>query len=539
VEVHSIIAKALTDHGVDTMFGLIGDGNLFMVDDYVRQRGMTFIPVATEASALPMANGYSSISGKVGVATVTHGPGFTNTVTSLVEGVRGQAPLLLVTGDTAVVDRDNFQNVVQRRFADAAGAGFEQLRAPHTAAEDVAVALRRAVLERRPIVLNVPVEFQWEDADYVPVAAPPVPQLQRPDPDALDRALGIIASARRPLVLAGRGAASPRARDSLLRLAERIGAPVATTLRGRNLFAGDPFNLGVFGTLASPVATDVILETDCVIAFGAGLNKYTTASGSLVNGKAVVHCDLDPVVLGSFTRVDAPIVGDAATVADSMVELLDVGDTAPSPFRSDQLAARISASPTLEFDDRSTSHTIDVRTALARLDEVVPRNRIVVSDVGRFLLHEWTLVNPPNPWSYVQPVNFGSVGLGMANAIGAAHADPSRPVLLITGDGGFALGGLVEFSSAVRDRIDLIVVVCNDGSYGAEHALFRARGMDPSLSLLSLPDLAPIAKALGGDGVTVTNLDDLQSASNAIENRDRPLLIDVKLDPDHIPWPGL
>jgi thiamine pyrophosphate-dependent acetolactate synthase large subunit-like protein len=112
-------------------------------------------------------------------------------------------------------------------------------------------------------------------------------------------------------------------------------------------------------------------------------------------------------------------------------------------------------------------------------------------------------------------------------------------VLLITGDGGFALGGLVEFSSAVRDRIDLIVVVCNDGSYGAEHALFRARGMDPSLSLLSLPDLAPIAKALGGDGVTVTNLDDLQSASNAIENRDRPLLIDVKLDPDHIPWPGL
>jgi thiamine pyrophosphate-dependent acetolactate synthase large subunit-like protein len=122
----------------------------------------------------------------------------------------------------------------------------------------------------------------------------------------------------------------------------------------------------------------------------------------------------------------------------------------------------------------------------------------------------------------------------MAYAIGAAVAAPGRPVLLVTGDGGFMLGGLAEFNTAVRHKLDLVVAVCNDSSYGAEHIQFRRKNMDPGLSVFEWPDFASVADALGGQGVTVRTAADLDAAARAIAARGRPLLIDLKLDPDHV-----
>ena len=124
--------------------------------------------MSNEAGGVLAANGYARTSGRLGVATVTHGPALTNTVTALVESVRDHTPLLLLAGDTAVVDRENLQNISQRDVVMPTGAGFEQVRAPETVAEDLARAIRRAVLERRPVVLNVPVEFQWQQVEYSP-----------------------------------------------------------------------------------------------------------------------------------------------------------------------------------------------------------------------------------------------------------------------------------------------------------------------------------------------------------------------------------
>ena len=539
MKVHAAIASALAHHGVDTVFGVIGDANLFVVDNFVREHGGRYVAAANESGAVLMANGYASTSGGLGVATVTHGPALTNTLTALVESVKGRTPLLLVAGDTAVADRENLQNVPQRDVVLPTGAGFEQVRAPATVAQDVATAIRRALIERRPIVLNVPIEFQWSDVDYRPIDLRPVPvPAGSPDPEALDRAVGIIATAQRPIVLAGRGATSPAARAALLRLAERIGAPVATTLKGRDLFRGEPFNLGIFGTLSTPVAVDTILQTDCVVAFGAGLNRFTTGEGAYVENRRLVHCDADRAAIGAFTGPDVGLVGDAAAVADTIVEWLDQAEVPATEFRTDELARQIAEYSPAGFEDLSTDDTVDIRTALLALNAAVPAERIVVSDGGRFVFQAWPLVHVPDPLSFVFTVNYGSIGLGMGNAIGASFGRPGRPVVLITGDGGFMLGGLAEFSTAVRSGVDLIVFVCNDGSYGAEHIQFRDRNMDPSLSMIDWPDLAPVAEALGGQGYTVRNLKDLDGLADVIAGRDRPLLIDVKLDPDRVPNVG-
>jgi thiamine pyrophosphate-dependent acetolactate synthase large subunit-like protein len=156
---HAALARALADNGVSVMFGVAGDANLYVIDAFARNHNGSYIAAANEVGAVLMALGYGSVSGRLGVATVTHGPGLANTVTGLIEGVKGQAPMLLIAGDTAADDRDNAQNIAQRELVLATGAGIEQLRAPKTLARDVAMAIQRAQAERRPIVLNVPVEF--------------------------------------------------------------------------------------------------------------------------------------------------------------------------------------------------------------------------------------------------------------------------------------------------------------------------------------------------------------------------------------------
>jgi acetolactate synthase I/II/III large subunit len=534
---HEAIARALADQGLTHIFGVLGDANLYMMDSFQRAAGGNYHSVSNEAGAVLAANGYARTSGTLGVATVTHGPALTNTVTALVESVKDHTPVLLVAGDTAVVDRDNFQSVAQREVVLAAGAGFEQVRSPQTVTEDVATAVRRAHLERRPMVLNVPIEFQWQEVEYQPTAPRHVAaQAVRPDPTALDHGVGVIASARRPVVLAGRGASG--AREALLRLAQRIGAPVATTLRGKDLFRGYEFDLGIAGTLASPVALDTINRSDCIIAFGAGLNKWTTAEESLLEKKRVVHVDIDRDSINRWGMSDVGVVGDASATADAIVEWLDAAGATPTGFASSELAEQIAANGDGEFVDQSTESTVDIRTALKRIEAAFPSDRTLVFDGGRFILNSFTMLHVPEPAAYVHTVNYGSIGLGMGNAVGASFGAPGRPVLLVTGDGGFMLGGLAEFNTAVRHNVDLVVIVFNDGAYGAEHVQFRAKNMDPSISTFGWPDFAPVATALGGDGYTVRNLAELDRALEAIEHRTRPMLIDIKIDPDKVPMAG-
>ncbi len=528
---HDAIAKALCDQGVDTTFGVVGDANVFIVDAMVRNHGVHYVSAPHEASAVLMALGFARASGRLGVATVTHGPGLTNTVTPLVEGVRSRTPMVLVAGETAVADRNHLQKIGSRELVSAIGAGFEPIRTPETIAVDVATAVRRAHVEQRPIVLSVPYDFEFLDVE--PREVPKVvlaDQVLAPDPAALDRAVGILAAARRPIVLAGRGAATSGGRDALLRLASRLGAPVATTVLGQGLFRGDPFDLGIFGTLSNPLAAEVIAEADCVIAFGAVLNFLTTDRGALLTGKAIIQVDLDIARLGDLSRIDAGVLGDAATVADTIISWLDHAEHKPSGFRSPQLEARLhDHDPTREFTDCSTDHSVDPRTLTLRLEELLPVDRTVVVDAGRYMRSALKLA-APSPMALVTTHAFGSIGLGMAAAVGAAVACPERTTVLLAGDGGFMMGGITDLNTAVQNRLDLIVIVYNDSSYGAEHIQFHDKGMDPALSVHRWPSFAAVAQSMGATGVTITNLAELERLDRVIEGRTGVVLVDVRMD---------
>ncbi len=535
---HDAIAKALSDQGVDTMFGVLGDGNLFIAEAMMRHHGLNYIAATHEANGVLMAEGWARAVGRLGVATCTHGPGLTNTMTALVEGTKNRTPMLVVAGDTPVADRNHLQNLDQYALVASTGAGFEPIRTRDTIASDIDTAIRRAHAERRPIVLNVPLNIEWEtDVTLAPVPLfePPAMVLD-PDPAALDIAVGILASATRPIVLAGRGAVRSGAHDALLELARALGAPVATSLLGTGYFADDDCNLGIYGTLSHPVAQEVIAGADCVIAFGASLNYFTTDRGTLLRDKRVIQCDLDPARIGATVPIDAGVVGDATRIAETITAWLAEADHVPSNFRSPELAAGLAAfDPATAFEDRSVAGAIDPRTFTRRLDGILPADRTLVVDAGRFMLNALTL-SVPEPEALITSHGFGAIGLGMGNAIGAAIGRPGRPTVLAIGDGGFMMGGLAEFHTAVEHNLDLIVVLYNDGSYGAEHIQLYRKQMDTKASLHHWPDLPAVMTSLGAASVVVEKVSDLDAVAEVVASRrpGRPVFIEAKLDPDMV-----
>lgn len=537
LRVYEALARSLAQAGRDPLFGVTGDANVYMIDHYVRRLGGRFISAANENGAVLMALGYASVSGRVGLATVTHGPALTNTLTALVEGVKAGTPIVLLCGDTPSGDRENLQNVSQRDAVLATGAGFEQMNGPASACDDLARAMRRARAERRPIAFNFPADMQ-----RLPVGEADRPLLTSlshpvvtPAGEDLDNAIGIIAAARRPIVLAGRDAIDEAARSALVRLAARIEAPLATTLRSKGLFASEDFNLGIMGTLSTPAATDAIVASDCILAFGAGLNFHTTSHGAFLDGKRVVQVAPQTNGIGRGHSPDVGLVGDIAETVERIIFWLDEAEIAPSGFRRELVPKGMAAHPRPEVSADGSDH-LDYVDMLCRLNEMLPPDRVLVTDAGRHMVKAMQYLDVASPRLYVQTASFGSIGLGVAQAIGAAAAEPNRPVVVTVGDGGFMLGGLTEFNTAVRHGMDLIVILCNDNCYGAEYAILRDKQMDTSISLFQWPDFAPIADALGGRGLIVRSVDDLQWVREALADRDGPLLVELKLDPAHMPF---
>ncbi len=533
ITVYQSIAQSLIDHNIRTMFGLMGDANLFMVDDFVRTHSGTFVPVAYEGSAVIMALSFSKFTQTIGVATVTHGPALTNCITALTEGARGNTPMVLLAGDTPVTDPQNLQNIDQREVIKATGSGFLQMRSVEHASEDTAKAIYRARVERRPVVLNMPADFMWQEIEHKQVV---YPVFDEPsvvlEGDSHDEAIGIIASAKRPVVLAGAGAIGAEA--ELIRLAERLEAPLATTLKAKAMFNEHPHNMDIFGTLSSPTAYEAIDIADCVIAFGASLHHFTTDRGKLLKGKRVVMINKEITEIGRNFHPDAALIGDTAVAAKDILHWLDEAEIDGSGFIQELDSKTLTSHPA---STRATSEggTISYVYALEELEKVLPANRILVTDGGRFMTEVWCRITAPDARSFVASTDFGSIGLGLQYAIGAGFAVKDRPIVMFTGDGGFMMAGINEFNTAVRQNQDLITVVCNDSAYGAEHIQFVDKNMNPSLAQFEWPSFADIATALGGQGVKVTTPEELDKAVAAIEARTGPLLIELKLDPDDVP----
>ncbi len=529
---HQSIAQSVIDHEVKIVFGLMGDANIFLVDYYVRSCGGKFVPAAHEGSAVMMALAYSYFSKKVGIASITHGPGLTNCVTALTEGTKGRIPMILLAGDTPVIASKHLQNINQHAVTKVTGAGFEQLRSPETATSDFARAFYRAFDERRPIVLNIPADFMWKETVHKKFVLPEfTAQKSVLEGEQHAEAIGMLASARRPLILAGRGARF--AKDEIINLAEALEAPLSTTLRAKGLFDAHPYDIGIFGTLSSPAAYEVISNSDLIISFGASLNQFTTDQGKLLNQKRVIQVNIDQSDIAGNYQPSAGLNADAALTANNMIYWLDEVEVKPSGFSKEINAKAIKVHPIAKTKKMPKGY-IDYYYALSRFEEVLPKNRILATDAGRFMTEVWCHISVPDSNSFFAPTNFGSIGLGLQAAVGICSFT-ERPVILFTGDGGFMMGGINEFNTAVRQKQNLIVVVANDSAYGAEYIQFRDRQMDPGLSEFEWPSFSDMATAMGGKGFYVSSKDELELALSAIETMTSPLLIELKLDPENMP----
>jgi thiamine pyrophosphate-dependent acetolactate synthase large subunit-like protein len=529
------VGRTLASLGVDTVFGLLGSGNL-TVTNALRDAGARFVAARHENGAICMADGYARVSGRLAACSVHQGPGITNAVTGLTEAAKSRTPLLLIAADTpAAALRSNFR-IDQDGLVESVGAVAERVYGPATAVEDVARAVRRARVERRAVALMLPLDVQAAECpDQVlpTTAAEPAPP--RPADEVIAAVAALVAQAERPAIVAGRGAVLAEAGPALRRLGELTGAVLATSAVANGLFAGDPYDLGIAGSFSSPLAARLLREADAVIAFGVALNQWTTRHGTLLGPDArVVQVDLDEEAIGAHRPVEIGAVGDAAATASVLVAALEGG--AASDRRTTALAEDIREYRWRNEPYDESTNALDPRTLTIALDDLLPAERTVVVDSGHFMGWPSMYLRVPDAAGFVFPQAFQCVGLGLGNAIGSAVARPDRLTVAALGDGG-ALMALPELETLGRLRLPVLVVIYDDSAYGAEVHHFRPLGQAVDLAQFPDTDFAALAEAAGCRGLTARSVEDLAGVRSWLADPDRPLVLDAKVDPDiHAEW---
>ena len=533
--VHRVVAEAIARQGVRDVFGLMGAATIRLTMDLIDRHGIAVHAARHEAGAVAAADGYARVSGKGGVAAVTWGPALTNTITSLTTARKGASPVVLLAGNSwgAPASKSPFakgaQGIDQELLMAAIDVPSVRIR-PLTAGRDVALAFALARERSAPVGLFLPLEYEGVAADP---SQPEVSSRREPLPPAeadLDAVAELLARAERPLILAGRGAATSNARDALVALADRTGALLATTLRGVGLFDGHPYDLGMSGGFAQEGIQELLKQTDCVIAFGASLSSFTTMRGSLFAKASVVHVDEDHSALYQHYAAARGVVGDARVVAERLLERVPAR-TGPGAYR--QLADRIGLSDAVrlhQFEDISRDGALDVRAVCRKLDALVPHPRTVIVDSGGIAGWPPIVMKHRSPTSLLWMNDFGTVGSGIGTSVGAAvAAGPDRVTLLFEGDGGLMMT-LGELDFAVRTKARLVVACLNDRAYGSEVIHMRDWGLEPHPSAsFATPDLAAVARAIGCEAHSISRLDQLDALAPRLRDPQGPLFLDCLL----------
>lgn len=531
------IGQMLKDLGARHCFGVIGTAN-FKVTHALATAGVGYIAARHEGNAAAMADAYAKATGELTLLSVHSGPGLTNALTGIGEAAKSRTPLLVLAGDTPVGGVTSNFHFDQAEMARSVGAIAERVHAPHTALTDVMRAVNRAMRDRQTVVLSLPIDIA--DAaipgDVSSPKAPPSVEPVFPSVAAIERLAEDIVAAKRPVLLAGRGAVLSDAEATLIALGDRIGAVLATTVCGYGLFNESPWSVGVCGGFSSRSAVQMIGQSDLIIGFGATFTQWTTRKGKLIGSDTVVaQIDVDMTRLGSQRNIDHAIQSDAKAAAAALLEALDKREFTPaSPWRSEQLRSEIELGRHHHetYEDCSTETFIDPRTVSKAIDRMLPADRLVASDAGHFMGWIPRYIRTPNARSACMSFSFQSVGLGMGSAIGLALSQPKKLTFLGSGDGGFFMS-LSDLETAVRLDLRMCILVYNDNAYGAEVHHFRKQGL--SIDLVQFPEanIAKIARGLGARAVEVRKLSDLAPLQKWVSNgAPGVFVVDAKICPE-------
>ena len=520
----TMVGQVLADEGVKVAFGVVGNGNFLAVAGLMAG-GARYVAARHEGGAIAMADAYYRATGDVAVCTTTYGPGLTNAATGLAEAVKHRSGVLLLSGDQPTSGPRPI-DIDQGAFAAALGARTVRITDPATVRDTVARALELARGGPCLVVLSLPADLLGADvpdqrgADVPDQRGQPAcPGLARTSPGPglrpvpaacqVDAALDVLASARRPLLLAGLGAYRSGAAQPIAALADRLGALLTTTVMVDGLYRDSPWCLGICGGFASPRAARIMGDADAIVAFGASLNDFTLHGGMLLDPDAMlVQVDLDAAP--TVSRVDLCVTGDAAKVAGFLLDGVRARGLVASSWR-DEVAADIGLAGWEHepYDDASTVSRIDPRSLSLALAGLLPAKRTLVMDGGHFV--GW----PAMYWPSADPsalvftgAAFQTIGLGFAGAVGAAVGRTDRTTVVALGDGG-ALMGLPELETLIRISRSALVVIFNDAAYGAEVHMYRPLVTDTSPATFGDTDFAAVARSFGASSATVRTVADL------------------------------
>jgi thiamine pyrophosphate-dependent acetolactate synthase large subunit-like protein len=540
------VALTLAQH-VDHVFGVMGNGNAYFLDAIETQTDAVFTAVRHEQGAVVAADAHYRASGRIAAATSTYGAGFTNTLTSLAEAVQAHVPLVLVVGDEPTSGPRPW-DVDQIALASAVGARTYTTGRADAAATTV-IAVEHALTYRVPVVLAIPYDVASLEAGPVPEApAPRIPAPLSPRGEfangMLDEIADALRNAERPVLLAGRGAWLAGASEALGELAEATGALTASTALGRGVFPDTRYDLGVTGGFGADGAMQLIREADVAVVFGASLNQFTMRFGELfAPGTRVFQIDVAPAAthahIGGFVRADARVAAEAlvervASATNHNVHEKPREDGFPmqnvvsrgAGWRESVDIEAARAYPT--GDALAPDGRLDPRSTARRIAELLPEDRVVVSDGGHFIgwANMYWPVAAPDRMMMIGTA-FQSIGQGWPSVVGATRARPDSTVVLTSGDGG-GLMAISDLESAVRAAGGHgCAVIWNDAAYGAEINLYGLKGLAEAPMLIPEVDFAAFGAAVGAEGVVVRRLEDLDrlAAWSAEDPSDRRFLV--------------
>jgi acetolactate synthase I/II/III large subunit len=520
--IYAALAEAFAAEGVDTHFTLMGDGNMHWAAAMKNLDGMATFAVRHEHCACAMAMGYHLATGKVGVASVTCGPGFTQIATALTVASRGRVPLVVFAGEPPMNARWYNQAFDQPPLAAATGAHYIAAHSPQRMHQYVREAFYVARHERKPVVLGVPYDLQKQPLPNLGAYQPSSTVLPRlepmpPSPHQVDALVEKLMRARCPIVLAGRGVMRSGAQKEVEELAERSGALLATTLLARGMFDHNPFSLGIAGGFARDIAVEVAAQADLVVAVGTSLNYYTVDGGNMFPQAEVVQIDVEPLGLrNGLKAADLYLRADAKlTIVEALKKWRGNG---AARIRSDALARRIRLEPADAAEFAIEPGLLDPRRAIDALDRVLPKDCDSVSGSGHQSYFH-SVMRGRRPENYHAIREFGAIGNGISLAIGVAAGKRNGKVVLFDGDGSFLMH-IQELETVKRHGVKLLFCILNDGAYGSEIHKLRADGVDDSGAVFGRTDLAAIARGFGLRGANVTDVAQFQPLFDAYAAQD-------------------
>ncbi|MGB7770620.1 MAG: thiamine pyrophosphate-binding protein [Pseudolabrys sp.] len=534
--VAEVLAKDLEALGARRCFGLLGTAN-FKISHGLVAAGVELISARHEGNAASMADAYAKATGELTLVSVHSGPGLTNAITGIGEAAKSRTPLLVLAGDVPTGNvKSNFY-FEQAELVRSVGAISERTYTPQSARSDLLRAVTRAMRDRQTVVLSLPLDVQdaTVNGSNEPIELDPMPGRLQPDQNDIRRLVEAMWRAKRPLILAGRGAVVSDAEKPLIALADQLGALLATSICGHGLFADNPWSVGISGGFSSPVADELISESDFILGFGVSFTQWTTKKGKLIaRGATVAQIDIEAPKLGYQMPVQFAVLGDAKATAEALLAELDRRGASGAGRRDDRTRQRIRSGDNHHspYPEESSAQYIDPRTVSKAVDEILPGDRVVASDSGHFCGWVPRYLRVPNPKASCLSHSFQSVGLGLASAIGLAVANPGKLAVLGAGDGGFLMS-IADLETAIRLRLRMCILIYNDSSYAAEVHFFRRQGYSVDIVQFPETDFAAIARGFGARGATVRTLADLDAVRTWVgEGAPGVFLIDAKINPN-------